>query len=127
MESRGQERSDPGIDLAATRGLASVQVTTTRSAAGRSPRSTTHTAAHTPQAMVTMTKLGGMLNIADSPSPSHTDIALITVDVTIAAAGRGVSIMAVAAGVTTSANSNSVPTACTAMVTAKPEQRHEHH
>ena len=34
--------------------------------------------------------------------------------------GRGVSMMAVAAGVTISANSSSVPTACTAIVTDSP-------
>ena len=61
-----------------------------------------------------------MLNIADSARPAHTADTASTVDTTIAAAGRAVSMMAVAAGVTTSANSSRVPTACTAIVTARP-------
>src|SRR3981189_1733627 len=88
--------------------------------AGRTRRSMTQTTSHTPRAIVTMTKLGGRLNIADIPTPSHTDIKLITVETSIAADGFGVSMIAVAAGVTTSAKSSRVPTAWTAMVMARP-------
>ena len=88
------------------------------------------------QAMVTIAKLGGRLNMADAPSPSHTAHKLIAVDTTMAMTGRGASMIAVAAGVTTRANNSNVPTACTAIVRAdglyghrygEPEQRHEHH
>src|SRR5208283_3964844 len=74
------------------------------------------------QAMVTMGKLGGRLNMADAPSPSHTALKLIAVEATMAMTGRGVSMIAVAAGVTTRANSRSVPTACTAIVTVSPSR-----
>ena len=70
------------------------------------------------QAMVTIRKLGGVLNIADAPRPAHTENTLMTAEIAIAATGRGVSMMAVAAGVTIRANSSSVPTTCTAIVTA---------
>lgn len=70
--------------------------------------------------MVTIGKLGGRLNMADAPNPSHTAVKLIAVEATMAMTGRGVSRIAVAAGVTTSANNSSVPTACTAMVTVSP-------
>lgn len=83
-------------------------------------RSTVHTASQIPHAIVTITKLGGMLKIADTASPSHTDTTLIPVEIVIAKIGRAVTMMAVAAGVTTSANSSSVPTASTAIVTATP-------
>ena len=60
-------------------------------------------------------------NIADAANPNHTETTLMPVDTDIANTGRGVSMMAVAAGVTISAKSNSVPTAWTAIVTAKPK------
>src|SRR5690349_9718970 len=84
------------------------------------PRSTAHTASQIPHAIVTITKLGGMLKIAETASPAHTDTTLITVEIVIARIGRAVTMIAVAAGVTTSANSSSVPTASTAIVTAIP-------
>ena len=71
-----------------------------------------------PQATVTMRKLGGTLNIAEAPSPTQTDATLITAENAMASDGRGVSMIPVAAGVTNSANNSSVPTACTAIVTA---------
>src|ERR1700761_8458660 len=80
----------------------------------------TQTIDQTAQAMVTIGKLGGRLNIADAHSPSHTAPRLTVVEMAIARTGRGVSMIAVAAGVTTSANNSSVPTACTAMVTDSP-------
>ena len=72
------------------------------------------------QAMVTMQKLGGRLNMVATTSPAHTDSRLSTRASAIARPGRGVSMMAVAAGVTTSANSSRVPTTCTDMVTTRP-------
>src|SRR6201999_915087 len=48
------------------------------------------TAAQTAQAMATMGKLGGRLNMADAPRPSSTALRLIAVDVSMAKAGRGV-------------------------------------
>ena len=70
------------------------------------------------QAIVTIRKLGGVLNIADAPRPAHTENTLMMAEIAIASTGRGVSMIAVAAGVTIRANSSSVPTTCTAMVTA---------
>src|SRR5258707_15614274 len=70
--------------------------------------------------MLTITELGGTLNISDNAKPNHTDTIASTVDTAIASPGRAVSMIAVAAGVTTSANSSRVPTDCTAMVTARP-------
>ena len=52
-------------------------------------RLTVHTASQTTQAMVTMRKLGGMLNIADTASPNHTENRLITVETTIASRAAG--------------------------------------
>ena len=69
---------------------------------------------------MTITKLGGRLNIADMATPSHTETTLITVEMIIALGGFGVSMIAVAAGVTTNANRSNVPTACTAIVMANP-------
>ena len=62
------------------------------------------------QAIATMTKLGGMLNMADSPSPTQTETTLMAVEINIAIDGLAVSLMAVAAGVTRRAKSNRVPT-----------------
>ena len=90
-------------------------------AATRATRpATSHTTNQTTLTIVTIRKLGGMLNIADSASPAHTATSANTVETAMAAVGRAVSMMAVAAGVTNSANNSSVPTACTAMVTASP-------
>src|SRR5690349_17435973 len=75
-----------------------------------SERLIAHTTNQTPQAIVTTTKLGGALNIAEITSPDHTAITLMSVDSRIASPGRGVKMMAVAAGVTTSAKSSSMPT-----------------
>ena len=47
---------------------------------------------------MTMTKLGGRLNIADMTTPSHAETTLITVEMVIALDGFGVSMIAVAAG-----------------------------
>lgn len=85
-------------------------------------RSTVHTASQIPHAIVTITKLGGMLKIADTASPAHTETTLIPVEIVIARTGRAVTMIAVAAGVTTSANNSSVPTASTAIVTAIPSR-----
>ncbi len=63
-----------------------------------------------------------MLKIADTVSPAHTDTTLMAVEMVIARIGRAVTMIAVAAGVTTSANSSSVPTASTAIVTAMPSR-----
>ena len=62
------------------------------------------------QAIVTMTKLGGMLNMADSPSPAQTETTLTVVEMNIAIRGLAASLMAVAAGVTRRAKSSKVPT-----------------
>src|ERR1700738_2291695 len=87
------------------------------SAVTRTRRSVSQTISQIPQAMVTIRKLGGKLNIADAASPIHTEVTLMAVAMAIARAGRGVSMMAVAGGAMRSANNNSVPTACTAIVT----------
>jgi hypothetical protein len=75
---------------------------------------------HAAQAIVTIVKLGGTFSIADIPRPNQTDSRLMIVVIAIAAPGLGVTMIAVAAGVTTRANSNNVPTACTAIVTVSP-------
>ena len=62
------------------------------------------------QAIATMTKLGGMLNMADSPSPTQTETTLMVVEMNIAIKGLAASLMAVAAGVTRRAKSSKVPT-----------------
>ena len=48
-------------------------------------RVSAHTTSHTAQAMVTMTKLGGRLNIADTARPIHTETRPMTVETAIAA------------------------------------------
>lgn len=73
-------------------------------------RPKTQTASQMAQAMVTIRKLGGVLNIAEAPRPTQTENTLMTADIAIASTGRGVSAMAVAAGVTIRANNSSVPT-----------------
>lgn len=62
------------------------------------------------QAIATITKLGGMLNMADSPSPAQTETTLMVVEMNIAIKGLAASLMAVAAGVTRRAKSSKVPT-----------------
>ena len=54
---------------------------------------------------MTITKLGGMLKIADTASPAHTETTLMPVEIAIARIGRAVTMIAVAAGVTTRAAS----------------------
>ena len=51
------------------------------------------------RAIATMTKLGGMLNMAERPV-CETEATLMAVEMNIAIKGRAVSLMAVAAGVT---------------------------
>ena len=65
---------------------------------------------------VTMMKLGGAGNIADSTSPAQIDTKHSTLAITIALNGEPARILAVAAGVITSAKISKVPTAGTAMV-----------
>jgi hypothetical protein len=73
-------------------GFAAAPLLLGQTAAGRATadcvaRVVVHTISHTPQAMVTMTKLGGKLKIADKARPTHTDASPITVEMAIAPTG----------------------------------------
>ena len=65
---------------------------------------------------VTMMKLGGAGNIAESTNPPQMETKHSTLAVHMAFSGDAAMIFAVAAGVTTSAKISKVPTAGTAMV-----------